>query len=165
MAVIWHKRLLSRDEISIFLEARFGSESVDISGKTHYSSCLSYRWVMKNVIQNKLGQGGEVIRTVLAEKTVEGTIALTLLGAMIPFTMAYLFFVSFALVGGSIIIFLLAILVIQAPFDVAASDGLLKWLAKQDLDDFKVGDFAYAKVSFGAISRWIRVVLAIGIIA
>jgi hypothetical protein len=120
---------------------------------------------MKNVIQNKLSQGSEVIRTALVDRTVEGTIALAIVGSLIPFTAAYLIFVSFALVGGSIIILLLVILVIQAPFDVAASDGLLKWQAKQDPIDFKVGDFAYAKVSFGAISRWIRVLLATGVIA
>ncbi|MFW9845516.1 MAG: hypothetical protein ACFFD6_02110 [Candidatus Thorarchaeota archaeon] len=165
MAVIWRKRLKDREVINIYLEARFGSENVDTSGKTHYSDCISYHWVMKNVIQSKLGHGGEVIRTALIDRTVEGTIAIAIVGSLIPFTLAYLVFVSFALVGGSIIIILMAILVIQAPFDVAASDGLLKWYTKQDPLDFKLGDFAYAKVSFGAISRWIQVLLAIGVIA
>ncbi|MFX0054557.1 MAG: hypothetical protein ACFFAD_06505 [Candidatus Hermodarchaeota archaeon] len=162
MAVIWRKRLMSREEITIYLEARFGSEKVDTSGKTHYSNCLSYQWVMRNVIQNKLGKGGEIIRTALVERTTEGALALAILGTMVSFMAAYLVFFSFTLVGGSVVILLLAILLIQAPFDVAASDGLLKWLLKQDPADLKVDDFAYAKVSFGAISRWVRVLLAIG---
>ncbi|MHA2303337.1 MAG: hypothetical protein ACXACD_20530, partial [Candidatus Thorarchaeota archaeon] len=152
MASIWYKRLRNHNEIFIFLEARYESNNVDISGRTHYSRCLSYRWVMKNVIQNQVGRGGEVIRTTLADRTLEGTIAIVLLGSLIPYTFAYLLFISFASVGGSILILFLAVLVVQAPFDVAVSDGLLKWLTTHDPVDFKIGDFAYAKVSSSAIS-------------
>jgi hypothetical protein len=102
--------------------------------------------------KNHVGRGGEVIRTTLADRTLEGTIAILLLGSLIPYTFAYLLFVSFAAVGGSILILLLAVLVVQAPFDVAVSDGLLKWLTTHDPVDFKIGDFAYAKVSSSAIS-------------
>ncbi|MHA2003948.1 MAG: hypothetical protein ACW960_07565, partial [Candidatus Thorarchaeota archaeon] len=120
MASIWYKRLRNHNEIFIFLEARYES--------------------------NQVGRGGEVIRTTLADRTLEGTIAIVLLGSLIPYTFAYLLFISFASVGGSILILFLAVLVVQAPFDVAVSDGLLKWLTTHDPVDFKIGDFAYAKV-------------------
>ena len=159
MAITWHRRKARFNELFIYLGARYNLSEIDLSGRKHVSNCVSYGWVRENVI-NRRSKIRDTLRELMAESTLLTTIVLGSLIAIVPIALAYLIIGGIAFSGGVFLLVFLAILLINAPFDVAMSYELLSWLVKQDPYDLKEGDFAYAQVSWNAIGRWIKILLA-----
>ncbi len=162
MAITWRRRHVRFTELFIFLRARFEPSKIDLSGRKHYAQCISYKWVMKNIIHRR-SRIREALRELMADSTFSTVLVLGSLISFIPIALAYLIVGGLATMGGSLSIALIAILVVQAPFDVAMSYELLSWMAKQDPLEFKESDLAYAEVASNTIIRWTTMLVAAGI--
>ncbi|MFQ5833348.1 MAG: hypothetical protein ACE5H4_11635 [Candidatus Thorarchaeota archaeon] len=165
LAVTWRRRSAQFAELLLYMKARFDPSVIDLSGRRHYSNCLSYGWVMKNVIRGRHSRTKAAIQELLTDKTLEGSLALGSFLGILPMIAVFLIFGGFAAVGGAFFVALAAFLFVQAPLDVSLSYGLLTWLTQQDLLRYREGDFAYTLVSTNALSRWVKILLAAGVIS
>jgi hypothetical protein len=163
LAITWHRRKTRFNELFIYLGARYNPNEIDLSGKRQYSNGVSYGWVIKNVIYRR-SKIRDTLRELMAESTLLTTMVLGSLVSIMPIAIAYLIVGGFASSGGMFLFVFLAILLVYAPFDVAMSYELLSWLVEQDPYDLKESDFAYAQVSWNTISRWIKILLAAGVL-
>jgi hypothetical protein len=162
MAIAWRARYAQFAELFIYLRARFDPNEIDLSGRKHYSQCVSYSWVMKNIIcrQSRIR---EALRDLMTDSTLYTVLILGSLISFLPIALAYLIVGGFMAAGGTFFLGLVAIIIVQAPFDVAMSHGLLSWLTEQDPLGLKESDLAYAEVASKSITRWYRVLIASGI--
>ena len=163
LAVIWYKRL---DTVSCFIQPlseRFGEP--DTAGKKQYTNCKSHNWVMKNVVYGSYLEKSEGFRNFMMNRTLTGTLILSAFLGLIPVMIVYILFQSFNLIGTSLVLIFIAVFVIRGPGQLEVSNLLLKWQVDQDVESFKIGDLAYARVSEKSISNWIRNLILIGIIS
>ncbi|MFW9800062.1 MAG: hypothetical protein ACFFD9_06480 [Candidatus Thorarchaeota archaeon] len=164
MALVWRRRARRFTELFIYLTARFDPDTMDLSGRKHYSGCLSYGWAMENLIQGRHSKSGNAFRELIADKTLEATLALGSLVGILPMIIAYLALGGLAATGGSLLVAVVAFFIVQAPLDVGMSFGLLSWLMEQNPFQLKVADLAYASVSSKAIDRWFRILIVVGVV-
>ncbi|MGY5857946.1 MAG: hypothetical protein RTU63_01155 [Candidatus Thorarchaeota archaeon] len=163
LAFIWYRRL---DTVNCFIQPlteRFGEP--DTSGKKQYTNCKSHNWVMKNVVYGSYLEKSEGIRNFMMNRTLTGTLLLSSFLGLIPVIIVYILFQSYNLIGTSLVLILLAVYVIRGPGQLEVSNLLLRWQVEQDVESFKIGDLAYARVSEKSISNWVRNLILIGIIS
>ena len=161
LAFFWYRKSERVSCLITPLSEKFGEP--DTSGKKEYTNCQSYKWVMKNVVYKSYLDSGEGFRNFMMNRTITGTLLLSLFLGIIPVVIIYVLFRSYNLVGTSLILIFIALFVLRGPGSLEISDLLLKWQAEQKLDDFTIGDLAYARVSLRSIQNWIRILLFIGI--
>ncbi len=164
LAVVWRNRTTHFAELFLYFSARFDPSELDLSGKTHHSHCMSYNWVMKNVVQRR-SRLRAAIQQLMGDNTLSSSMVVGLLAAILPFALAYLLVGGLTAAGGAIFVAVAAIFFVQAPLDVDLSYGLLKWMIEQDPLKLKQSDFAYALVSSNAISRWSKILIAAAVIS
>jgi len=163
LAYIWYKRLQVVDCFIGPLSDRLGEP--DTSGKKQYTNCDSHRWVMKNIVYGSYLERSEGFRNFMMNRTVTGTLILSIFLGLIPVVIVYILFQSFNLIGTSLILIILAVFVIRGPGQLEVSNLLLKWQVEQDIANFNIGDLAYARVSEKSIKNWVRNLLFIGLIS
>ena len=163
LAYIWYKRLQAVDCLIEPLSERFGEP--DTSGKKQYTNCDSHRWVMKNVVYGSYLEKSEGFRNFMMNRTLTGTLVLSVFLGLIPVIIVYILFQSYNLIGTSLILIILAVFVIRGPGQLEVSNLLLKWQVEQDISTFNIGDLAYARVSERSIKDWVRNLILIGIIS
>ena len=161
LAFIWYRRLQAVNCFIQPLLERF--EEPDTSGKKQYTNCKSHNWVMKNVVYGSYLEKSEGFRNFMMNRTITGTLLLSIFLGLIPVIIVYILFQSYNLIGTSLVLIVLSVFVIRGPGQLEVSNLLLKWQVEQDLDSFKVGDLAYARVSERSISNWVRNLILIGI--
>jgi len=164
LAVVWRNRSTKFTELFLYFSARFDPSVLDLSGRTHHSHCMSYNWVMKNVVQRR-SRLRAAIQQLMGDNTLSATMVMGMLAAILPFALAYLLVGGLIAAGGAIFVALAAVFFVQAPLDVDLSHGLLTWMIQQDPLKLKQNDFAYALVSSNAISRWSKILIAAGVIS
>jgi hypothetical protein len=131
------------------IKSRFDGDKVDVSHERAYAHCISHQWVLEYVVRGKESRIGNSIRDFINNKTVLG---IFLLGASIWPTTAILvlfFYRSFAFLGVSITVFIIAAFLIRASDNVKASSELLSWLKTQDDSELKKNDVPVAIISHG----------------
>lgn len=163
LAFNWHRRLQA---VSCFIQPlseRFGEP--DTTGKNHYTNCSSHSWVMKNVVYGSYLDKSEGFRTFMMNRTMAGTLLLGMFLGLIPVIIVYILFQSYNIIGTSLLLLVLSVFVIRGPGQLEVSDLLLKWQVEQDIESFKIGDLAYARVSEKSIRNWIRNLIIIGAIS
>jgi len=163
LAYIWYKRLQAVDCFIGPLTERLGEP--DTSGKKQYTNCDSHRWVMKNVVYGSYLEQSEGFRNFMMNRTMTGTLILSIFLGLIPVIIVYILFQSYNLIGTSLILIFLAVFVLRGPGQLEISNLLLKWQIEQDIEAFNIGDLAYAKVSENSIKNWVRNLLLIGLIS
>ncbi len=162
LATIWHKRIVDINCYITPLSQKFGEP--DTSGKKEYTNCQSYQWVMKNLVYRSYLDTSEGFRNFMMNRTITGTLILSMFLGLIPVMIIYILFQSYNLMGASLILIFIAVFVLRGPGSLEVSNLLLKWQAEQELEEFNIGDLAYARVSLQSIQSWIRFLLAIGTI-
>ncbi|UCH03810.1 MAG: hypothetical protein JSW05_09465 [Candidatus Thorarchaeota archaeon] len=165
MALVWRRRARRFTELLLYLTARFDPDTMDLSGRKHYSGCLSHGWAMEHLTQGSHSKISRSFQELIAEKTLEATLALASLVGILPMIVAYLALGGLAATGGSILVAVVAFFLVQAPLDVGLSYGLLSWLMEQDPFQLKVGDFAFAHVSSKAMDTWFKILIVAGVIS
>lgn len=163
LALRWYRRLQSVNCFIQPLSERFGKP--DTSGKKQYTNCKSHSWVMKNVVYGSYLEKSEGFRNFMMNRTVVGTLILSVVLGIIPVIIVYILFQSYNLIGTSLVLIVLSFFVIRGPGQLEVSSLLLKWQTEQDIESFKVGDLAYAKVSEKSIRGWVRNLILIGVIS
>ena len=161
LAAVWRNRTRQFAELFLYFSARFDPRDLDLSGRTHHSHCISYNWVMRNVVQRR-SRLRAAIQELMGDNTLSASMVMGLLAATLPFALAYLLVGGLTAAGGAIFVAVAAIFFVQAPLDVDLSYGLLRWLIQQDPLKLKNSDFAYAVVSSKAIGRWSKILIAAG---
>ena len=162
LAYIWFRRLGAVNSFITPLSDSLGEP--DTSGKKQYTNCKSHQWVMKNVVYGSYLEKQEGFRNFMMNRTMTGTMVLSIFLGLIPVILVYILFQSYQLIGTSLVLILLAVFVIRGPGQLEVSNQLLEWQAEQDISTFKIGDLAYARVSEKSIRDWIRNLIIIGII-
>lgn len=162
LAFVWYRKLHAVNCFIEPLSERLGEP--DTSGKKHYTNCDSHKWVMKNIVYGSYLEKSEGFRNFMMNRTVTGTILLSIFLGLIPVIIVYILFQSYNMIGTSLVLFILSVFVIRGPGQLEVSNLLLKWQIEQDIDSFKMGDLAYARVSQRAIRSWVRNLILIGII-
>ncbi len=165
VSLVWYRRLNAFDELFTFFSGRFNADEIDIGGSQKYTSCLSHRWVMKNIVRGNYLKSGESLSDFVGQNTFFGTMAVGLALGVIPMILVYVFIQSFTLGGASLGVVMIAVFIVQSPGEVEVSHDLLNYLTEQDLPKLEKGDLAYAKVSSGRITRWVRTLWIIGAVS
>jgi len=162
LAYVWYRRL---EAVGCFIEPlrnRLGEP--DTSGEEHYTNCNSHQWVMKNVVYGSYLEKSEGFRNFMMNRTMTGTLLLSMFLGLIPVIIVYILFQSYIIIGTSLVLIILSVFIIRGPGQLEVSNLLLKWQREQNIDSFKIGDLAYARVSQRAIRNWIRNLILIGVI-
>ena len=163
IAYYWYRRLQEVNSFIQPLSEQLGEP--DISGKKQYSNCLSHHWVMKTVVYGSYLEKSEGIRNFMMNRTLAGTLILSTFLGLIPVIIVYILFQSYNLIGVSLVIIVIAVYVIRGPGQLEVSNKLLKWQVEQEIESFRIGDLAYARVSERTIRNWVRNLILIGIIS
>ncbi|TFG98035.1 hypothetical protein E4H12_07140 [Candidatus Thorarchaeota archaeon] len=162
LALFWFRRLVVANSFIEPISKRFGEP--DTSGKKQYTNCDSHKWAIKNIVFGSHLQSSERFRSFMMDRTMTGTLLLGILLAMIPVIIVYLLFLSFNVIGTSLVLIFIAVYIMKGPGTVEISNLLLKWQTQQDLNTFNIGDLAYARVSQKSIKKWIQNLIIIGIV-
>ncbi|RLI55724.1 MAG: hypothetical protein DRP09_08750 [Candidatus Thorarchaeota archaeon] len=164
LALYWHRRLAIVQRFTEELSRRVPGE-VDLSGKQKYTSCDAYRWVMRNVVYGDYLKSGESLRNLMMNRTLAGTMMLSMVLGIIPVILVFILFKSFNLIGPSIVLIFFAVYEIRGPGSLDVSNKLLDWLMDQEQESLTIGDLAYARVSENALRSWRRTLVIVGVAA
>ncbi|TFH10697.1 MAG: hypothetical protein E4H14_02005 [Candidatus Thorarchaeota archaeon] len=162
LAFIWYRKLTVIDSFIEPLSERLGEP--DTSGKKQYTNCDSHRWVMKNVVYGSYLEKSEGFRNFMMNRTMTGTLILSIFLGLIPVIIVYILFQSYQMIGTSLVLIILSVFVIRGPGQLEVSNLLLNWQVEQKVDSLKIGDLAYARISQKSIKNWIRNLILIGIL-
>jgi hypothetical protein len=77
----------------------------------------------------------------------------------------FLFYRSFALLGASIAIFVIAVFLIRTSDGVNASYRLLQWLKGQKDAELRKNDVVYAELSLSIISTWRTLLIMVAVVS
>ncbi|MHA1951623.1 MAG: hypothetical protein ACW987_17375 [Candidatus Thorarchaeota archaeon] len=142
------------------IKSRFGRDKVGISHERAYGHCISHEWVLKNVVRGRESNIGEAFRNFVDDKTLLAIFVVGVLICPITAMIVFIFYKSFAFMGASIAVFIVAVFLIRESSGVKASYGLLSWLRTQDESELREDDVVYAEVSLKTITKW-RMILVI----
>jgi hypothetical protein len=120
---------------------------------------------MKNVVYGDYLQSGESLRNIMMNRTLAGTMILSVFLGVIPVVIVFILFKSFNLIGPSLALIFLAIYEIRGPGSLDVTSKLLNWQMEQDEQELSIGDLAYAQVSEASMRSWRKALLGIGIIS
>ncbi|MCJ7818080.1 MAG: hypothetical protein MUP60_04455 [Candidatus Thorarchaeota archaeon] len=163
LAFIWYRRLQAVSSFIRPLSKRFGEP--DTTGKKQYTNCNSHDWVMKNVVYGSYTSKSEGFRTFMMNRTMTGTLLLSMFLGLIPVIIVYILFQSYNVIGTSLVLIVISVFVIRGSGQLEVSNLLLKWQVEQEIESFKIGDLAYARVSERSIRNWVRNLILMGIIS
>ena len=79
LVYFWQKRIGPLERLFEWFHNRFGDDSVDLSGQTQYTHCISHEWAMQNLVRKKHSKRGEALQEVI----MEDTLASTMIGGLI----------------------------------------------------------------------------------
>lgn len=161
LAFFWQKKITSTSAFVDGLKLELGEP--DISGKKQYTSCKSHRWVMKNVVIGDYSKAGEGFRNFMMNRTLIGTLILSIFLGIIPVILVYFLFQSFNLIGMSLVLIFIAVYVSLGPGNVEVSNRLVNFLIEDDESDYSVGDIAYASISQKSMESWRLKLVLIGV--
>ena len=164
LAFYWHKRIL-RVQDFIHQLSNEVHEDIDLSGKKKYTNCGSYKWVMKNVVYGDYMQSGETLRNIMMNRTLVGTMILSMFLGVIPVMIVFILFQSFNLIGPSLILIFVAIYELRGPGSLDVTTKLLKWQMEQKEGDLSTGDLAYARVSEASLRSWRKILAIMGVLS
>lgn len=162
LALFWYRRLLLAKSFIEPISERLGEP--DTSGKKQYTNCDSHKWAIKNIVFGSQLQFSERFRSFMMDRTMTGTLLLGVLLSMSPVIIIYLLFLSFNVIGTSLVLIFIAVYIMKGTGTVEISNLLLKWQTQQDLNTFNIGDLAYARVSQRSIKKWMLNLTLIGIV-
>lgn len=163
LALIWYKRVNAINCYIKPLAQKFGEP--DISGKKEYNNCQSYKWVMKNLVYKSYLDSSEGFRNFMMNRTVTGTLVLSVFLGIIPVIIIYVLFRSYNLIGTSLVLIFIGIYILRGPGNLEVSNLLLKWQKEQEIETFNLGDLAYTRLSIKTIQNWIRFLIVLGAVA
>lgn len=109
---------------------------------------------MEYLVQVKESRVGNSIRNFINDKTVIGFFIIGSLIFPTTATLVVLFYRTFAILGTSIIVLIIAVFLIRASDNVKASYGLMTWLRRQDASEVKENDVVYVKESLDILTNW-----------
>lgn len=160
-AYSWRRRVADLDGFFRTLRNKFGSDRVEINDDQLYTDCLSRRWVLKNIIFAEGTGVGQALRNLLNNRTLLGMVVLLLLIGPVMVVAVLILYSSFAVLGFSLAIVIVAVFVIRPPGNVTMSYMLLRWLRNQEESELKANDMAFARVSFDSVARWTKILVIV----
>jgi len=161
MAYSWRRRVANLDGLFRTFRNKFGSDRAEITDDQLYTDCLSRRWVLKNIIFAE-GTGVEqALRNLLNNRTLLGMVVLLLLIGPVMVVAVLILYSSFAVLGFSLAIVMVAVFVIRPPGNVTMSYMLLRWLRNQEESELKANDMAFARVSFDSVAMWTKILVIV----
>ncbi|MHA1938960.1 MAG: hypothetical protein ACW97O_12185 [Candidatus Thorarchaeota archaeon] len=161
----WQKRIGTLDSLFTWFQNRYGNDSIDLSGQTQYTRCISHDWAMQNVVRKRHSKRGEALQAVLMDNTLAGTMIGGLILGASSLIIVLLLFQSFVLAGETVFVIVAAVYLLWGSGSVETSYNFLTWLAEQESEFLKVGDLAYAEISRRAIVTWQRTLAVIGTVS
>lgn len=165
LVIYWQKRIRPLDSLFTWFYNRFGNDSVDLSGQTEYTRCISHNWAMQNLVRRKHSKRGEALQEVMMENTLAGAMIGGLILGASSLVIVLLLFQSFILAGEAVFVIVGAVYLIWGSGNVEMSYNFLTWLGEQESERLELGDLAYAEISRQAIVRWQRTLAVIGVVS
>ncbi|UCH03352.1 MAG: hypothetical protein JSW05_07065 [Candidatus Thorarchaeota archaeon] len=165
MAYSWHSRVAGLDGLFQTFADKFGSDHIEISDEQLYTDCISHKWVLENIVYAEGTGVGEVLMNLLWDSTLLATVVLSLLMGPVMVIAVLILYNSFAFLGFSFAVVILAVFVIMPPGNVTMSYRFLKWLHNQEESELKTNDMAFAKVSQNSIVMWARILVIVASIS
>jgi hypothetical protein len=154
LAFIWHRRVISFQGLLTTFRNRFGHDNIPISDKQVYTQCLSHQWALDHVFYGGETKFEDTIRNLVNDRTLLGILVLGILICPLIAILVFVLYKSFAFLGASIAIFIVAAFALRAPTGVNVSYELLSWLKMQKASELKENDIAYTRVSLKTMTRW-----------
>lgn len=165
LTYLWHQRITGFRTLLLNIKSRFDGNKIDVSHERAYAHCISHQWVMEYVARGRESRIGNSIRNFLNDRAILGVFILCLLIWPTIGLISFLLYKSFAFMGASIAVLIIAGLLIRTSEVVETSYGLLSWLRKQDLSELKENDIVYAEISLKIISKWRMILLIIAVLS
>lgn len=162
LALHWYRKVVQMDCFIEPIAERLGEP--DITGKKKYTNCGSHQWLMKNVVRGDYLKSAEGFRDFMMNRTMTGTLVLSILLGIIPVVIVYLLFQSYQLIGTSLILVVLSVFIIRGPGELEVSEQLVKWQTEQEDSLLDLGDLAYARISQNTMKSWTIKLVTIGIV-
>lgn len=165
MAYSWHTKAASFDCLFQTFVDKFGSDRIEISEDHLYTDSISRKWVLKNIVFAQGTGVGEAFKNLLKNSTLLATVVLSLLMGPAMVVAVLILYNSFAFLGFSFAVVILAVFVIRPPGNVTMSYRLLKWLRSQEGSDLKTNDLAFARFSLDSVVTWTRILVIVAIVS
>ena len=161
MAYSWHSRVSGLDGLFRVFRDKFGTDRIEISDEQLYTNCISHKWVLQNIVYAEGTGVGEILNSLLKDSTLLATVVLSLLMGPAMIIAVLILYNSFAFLGFSFAVVILAVFVVNPPGNVTMSYRLLKWLRSQEESELKTNDMAFATVSRDSVVMWTRVLVVV----
>lgn len=160
LAFHWHKRITGFKALLLSIRSRFGGNKFGRPNERAYAHCISHQWVLEYIRRGRESSIGNSIREFVNDRTVLGIFTLGVLICPITALLVVLFYRSFAILGASIAVLIIAVFLIRTSGNVKASYNLLAWLRTQDDSELKENDVVYVEISLKTLTKW-RMILVI----
>jgi hypothetical protein len=154
LAYLWHKRIAGFKAFRSTMNSRFGENKIDRKHERGFAHCISQQWVLEYIARGKESRIGNSIRNFINDQTVIGFFIMGVLILPTTATFVVLFYRSFAFLGTSIVVLIVAIFLIRASDNVKASYGLMAWLRTQDDSELKENDVVFVEESLKILTNW-----------
>jgi hypothetical protein len=127
--------------------------SIDLSGDTLYTDCISYRWTLNNIVRKKQGRLGRRFQDLLFYNTLTTTIWFSLLFSIGILVFAIILVRSIEIAGIYLIIILIGAFTIIGSGDAKTSEDLLSMVQSHEIKELSEQDYGYAVIALDSIKK------------
>jgi len=154
LAYFWHKRMIGLKTLLVTVKSKFDDDEADKSYERGYAHCISHQWAVEYMARSKESSIGNSIRNFINDRTVFGFFVMGALIFPTTATIVVLFCRTFAFLGASVAVLIIAVFLIRTSDSVRASYGLLSWLRTRDASELKENDVAFVNEALNSLSNW-----------
>ena len=165
LAYYWHQRIKGFKAQVTAIKEQFNGDNARASQERGYSHCISHKWVLDYMHQARESNIGNSIRDFINNRTVIGLFIMGVLICPLTALLVVLFTGSFALLGASIAVLIVAVFLVRTSEDVKASHRLLFWLRRQNRAELGENDIVYAEVSLKVLTTWRAILIAVAVLS
>ncbi len=165
LAYHWHQRITGFHAHVLAIKEQFNGDNARVSQERGYSHCISHKWVLDYMHQARESNIGNSIRDFINNRTVIGLLIMGVLICPITALLVVLFYRSFALLGASIAVLIIAVFLVRTSENVKSSHRLLSWLRRQDRSELREDDVVYAEVSLKVLTNWRAILIAVALLS
>ena len=141
----------------------FDTSTLDLSGETEYTDCVSHTWVNEYAIRTPHGKLGRYLQEFLMDKTLFAMMGIGFALTLSILIVVVFFMASLIAFGPAAIVFLVGALVIMGPGEAKISEMLLAKVSEQEFSQLNQEDYVYVSLAVRSIRRWLRISGLIGI--
>ena len=165
LAYLWHQRITGYNALLSTIKSKPQGNKIDVSQERAYGHCISHQWVLDYIRKEKESKIGNSIRDFVNNRTVLGIFTLGVLICPITALLVVLFYRSFAFLGASIAVFIIAGFLIRTSSDVRVSYRLLAWLRTQNNSELDENDIVYTETSIKTLTKWRMILVTVALLS